>query len=81
MDNYIDDKAEVNKLYNSFAGRPILILAPGKSIVREIESVKSFIDKFFPVVIGVNRSSEDYKYDYLFETNENEISGKTCECW
>lgn len=76
MDNYLDDKADVKTLYDSIGERPVLILAPGKSIIREMETVKSYITKCKPVVIGVNRSSEEYKYDYLFVTNEKRLVDK-----
>lgn len=76
MDNYIDDKADVKALYNSIGERPVLILAPGKSIIRDMEMVKTYIKKYNPVVIGVNRSSEEYKYDYLFVTNEKRLVDK-----
>lgn len=76
MDNYIDDKADVKALYDSIGERPVLILAPGKSIIREMEIVKSYIENNNPIVIGVNRSSEEYKYDYLFVTNEKRLVDK-----
>lgn len=76
MDNYIDDKADVKTLYDSIGERPVLILAPGKSIIRDMEMVKTYIKKHNPVVIGVNRSSEEYKYDYLFVTNEKRLVDK-----
>lgn len=76
MDNYIDDKADVKNLYDSIGERPVLILAPGKSIIREKDTVKSYIENCNPVVIGVNRSSNEYKYDYLFVTNEKRLVDK-----
>lgn len=76
MDNYIDDKADVKTLYDSIGERPVLILAPGKSIIRDMEMLKTYIKKHNPVVIGVNRSSEEYKYDYLFVTNEKRLVDK-----
>lgn len=76
MDNYIDDKADVKNLYDSIGERPVLILAPGKSIIREKDTVKSYIENRNPVVIGVNRSSNEYKYDYLFVTNEKRLVDK-----
>jgi len=76
MDNFIDDKEDVKTLYDSIGERPVLILAPGKSIIRDMESVKSYIISINPVVIGVNRSSDEYKYDYLFVTNEKRLVDK-----
>ena len=76
MDNFIDDKSDVKKLYDSLQNRTVLILAPGKSIVKNKETIKEFIINNNPVVIGVNRSSEDYEYDYLFVNNEKRLIDK-----
>ena len=76
MDNSIDDKENVKAIHDSIGKRSILILAPGKSIIRDMETVKSFIENHNPVVIGVNRSSEEYKYDYLFVANEKRLVDK-----
>lgn len=76
MDNFVDDKADVKALKDSIGARSVLILAPGKNIILEKETVKAFIGKHNPVVIGVNRSSEEYQYDYLFVTNEKRLVDK-----
>ena len=76
MDNYFDDRADVKALHDSIGERTILILAPGKSIIREMNAVKSFINQYNPIVIGVNRSAEEYYYDYLFVANEKRLGDK-----
>lgn len=76
MDNYIDDKSDVKRLYDSLQNRPVLILAPGKSIIKNLDTVKSYIKEQKPVVIGVNRSSEQYEYNYLFVNNEKRLINK-----
>ena len=76
MDNFIDDKEDVHKLFDSIKGRNLLILAPGKSISAQEETVQTYICENHPVVIGVNRSSEKYQYDYLFVTNEKRLIDK-----
>lgn len=76
MDNFIDDKSDVKKLYDSLQNRTILILAPGKSIIREKKTIKAFIKNNNTVIIGVNRTSEVYEYDYLFVNNEKRLIDK-----
>lgn len=76
MDNFIDDKEDVHRLFDSIAGRNVLILAPGKSISAQEATVQAYIRENHPVVIGVNRSSEKYQYDYLFVTNEKRLIDK-----
>ena len=76
MDNYIDDKEEIKTLHEEIGTRPILILAPGKSISSQKDLVLSFIEKNKPIVIGVNRSSDNYHYNYLFVTNEKRLVDK-----
>ena len=76
MDNYVDDKEEVKTLQKEIGNRPILILAPGKSISSQKDLVLSFIKKSKPIVFGVNRSSDNYHYNYLFVTNEKRLVDK-----
>lgn len=76
MSNFIDDKADVAKLYEYLNKAPILILAPGKSISEEQEKLRLFINEHRPVVIGVNRASDLYQYDFLFITNEKRLIDK-----
>ncbi len=76
MDNYIDDKEEVKTLREEIGTRPILILAPGKSIAVNEAQIKAFIEENKSVVIGVNRSSKQYYYDYLFVNNEKRLIDK-----
>lgn len=76
MNNYIDDKEDVHSLYQSLANRSILIIAPGKSISKQEKVLTSYIAEHNPIVIGVNRSSDIYHYDYLFVTNEKRLIEK-----
>ena len=65
----VDDEANLNELRNTFQGKTILLLAPGKSIDSEYEKIQAFIAKNQPVVIGVNAINSNYNYDYLFFAN------------
>ena len=65
----IDDEAAKEKLYNEWKDRPVLLVAPGKSINAEEEKIKQFIAEENPVVIGVNAINPRYTYDYVFFVN------------
>ena len=76
QENYIDDRNDVEQFRQAIDQRPILVLAPGKSIVSYQDKVKEFVKKQKPVVIGVNRASEIYEYDYLFVASEKRLEEK-----
>ena len=65
----IDDEQAKATLKKVFAGRTVLLVAPGKSIDLEEKKIKKIIADKKPVVIGVNAINPKYKYDYLFFVN------------
>ena len=65
----IDDEAAVRALRQEFAGRTVLLVAPGRSVIDKRARVHAFIKKEQPVVIGVNAICDGYVYDYLFFVN------------
>ncbi|MBQ4235534.1 MAG: hypothetical protein II716_01695, partial [Treponema sp.] len=69
MDQYVDDRGAVEKLKESFFGKDVLLIAPGMSIVREKEKIKSFIKEKNPVTVAVNCIPPDYGYDFVFSSN------------
>ena len=65
----VDDEAAVRALRQEFAGRTVLLVAPGRSVIDKRTRVHAFIKKEQPVVIGVNAICDGYAYDYLFFVN------------
>ena len=65
QDRIVDDSAALKELKSAFAGRKVLLLAPGKTIVSEKEKIREFIRKENPVAIAVNAVSKDYEPDYI----------------
>lgn len=65
----VDDEAAVRALRQEFAGRTVLLVAPGRSVIDKRERVHAFVKKEQPVVIGVNAICDGYAYDYLFFVN------------
>lgn len=65
----VNDEDTVIELEKKFNGKKLLLIAPGKSSVDNINKIKEFIGKEKPVVIGVNAFLPGYEYDYVFLTN------------
>ena len=65
QDRIIDDSLALKALREEFAGRTILLLAPGKTIVSEKEKIQRFIESEKPVVIAVNAVHKNYECDFV----------------
>ena len=70
QDRKIDDNESIDHLKSTFAGRKLLLIAPGRSSVDEYNKIMKFINDNSPIVIAVNALLPEYKYDYLFLTNK-----------
>lgn len=66
QNNEIDDEKALEKLTETLKDKEILLVAPGRSSIDEIDRVKSYIKDNNPVVIGVNAILKQYSYDYVF---------------
>ena len=65
----VDDKELMGELENEFGPRPILIIAPGASIMTQQKVIEEYIKKEQPVIISANFVSEEYDPDYIFCSN------------
>lgn len=70
----IDDSAQIEELKKNFAGKEILLIGPGKTIVEEKEKINNFIASKNPIVISVNFLREGFKIDYVFMGNAKRYS-------
>lgn len=69
----IDDSLALKKIKADVCGRKILILAPGKSVKKEIEKISKFCNENNPLVFSVNFIPENIISDYLFLSNQKRI--------
>lgn len=69
QDRKVDDEAAIEQLKAEFAGRTILLIAPGKTSVTEADRIQAYIKKENPIVIGVNAANPLYHFDYFFIIN------------
>ncbi|MBQ7715549.1 MAG: aldolase catalytic domain-containing protein [Clostridia bacterium] len=79
QESYTDDKDAVEKLASALKDRKIVILAPGKSLLREADRVRGAIDTE-TAVIAANFLAQDFSPDYIFSSNMRrfvKIQGRT----
>lgn len=69
QDNMIDDNLSKEKIKNYFGNKDILIIAPGKSIIKYREEIDEYIEKNNPVVIMANFVNDKFKSDFVFFSN------------
>ncbi len=75
LDSEIDDKKDVEKLKQMLSRKNVVILAPGKSLEEEKETVKRYINSLEkPVVISINFLPEDCDIDYVYVGNVRRYS-------
>lgn len=77
-DNRYDDTESITKLTKKFAGREILIIAPGRTARMYRDKILSFIRDNKPIVISVNFIPEEIPCDYHFYANPIHW-GKVCK--
>jgi len=78
QENFVDDKDVIDELAVLFAGKRILLLAPGKTLNSNYDNVKKHADG--AVVIAVNFLAKEFNPDYIFSSNMRrfvKIQGKT----
>lgn len=69
----IDDSAAVEEITKTIRGRKLLLLAPGKSLLSEYETIMEFIDRENPYVISVNFVDAKYRMDACFVSNHKRM--------
>ena len=69
VNRYVDDSVAGKTLREALKDQPILLLAPGKSIITKKECINDYIRDYHPVIIGVNAMVSEYNYDYVFFVN------------
>lgn len=67
--NHCDDSTAYLGLKKELAGKPVLVLGPGASIVEEAGKISEFVDSRKPVIISINYCPSLWHPDYLFLTN------------
>ncbi len=66
----VDDSSVVSEMKSLIAGKKVLLVAPGKSIIDNKEKIEQLIDQDDVVSIGLNLT-EPFKVDYLMTTRQD----------
>lgn len=80
LENYIDDKEDLDKISRMLENKRILLLAPGKSLIEYEDVIKSKIGSDFDTVIAANFLAERFEPDIIFSSNMRrygKIQGRT----
>ena len=72
--NRVDDSRDRERLRGEIAGRPVLLLAPGATLVSHEADVKRYIERERPVTVAVNFIPERFPVDYAFFSNNKRFS-------
>ena len=65
----IDDEKSINNLRNILSGKNILIIAPGKSNVYELDKINAYRKNMQAIVIAINFIPDKINADYLYFSN------------
>ena len=79
QNSQIDDSAAYAKLRPNIEGKPILIIAPGKSISEYIERIHQYIDSEKPYIISVNHISNIVESHSIFFSNRKRYDEFICD--
>ncbi len=69
QENFVDDRESVASLENALSDRPVLLLAPGKSLIKQQAAVNAYIEDKKPVIISLNFIPDIYTCDYVFSSH------------
>lgn len=69
MNHHIDDSQTREQIAQKLQHRPVLLLAPGKSVAEDAQQIKDWISENNPYVISVNFVPDFCKVDMAFVSN------------
>jgi 4-hydroxy 2-oxovalerate aldolase len=75
-DSKYDDRKELALLAEKFAGRPVLLLAPGRTLSTHRRNVSDYVAKHGPAIISVNFVSDHFG-SYSFFANKKRYATQT----
>lgn len=74
QESCVDDGEAYENLKTMIGVRPVLLLAPGSSLIEEREKIKDYIIRNDPYIISVNHMSELFHADAVFVSNHKRYS-------
>ena len=73
QNNKIDDSDEIKTLKDMISEKPVLVLAPGRSLVDEQTKVVDYVAKMNPYIISVNFVDDNFEIDSCFVSNHKRV--------
>lgn len=73
----IDDSENINKLTSIIGQKPILIIAPGKTIKTHEKAIKEHIEKIHPLILAINFVPDNFNSNIIFISNLKRFSSLT----
>lgn len=80
QEHFVDDRETIRRLSEKFAGKRIIMLAPGRSLAEYMDAVDAELRQQDTISIAVNFKADIFKPDYLFSSNMrrfNKMQGST----
>lgn len=69
----IDDSSALTEISQAVAGKKLLLLAPGKSLITHYHEIRVYIEKEQPYVISINFVDAAYNIDACFASNHKRM--------
>lgn len=70
IDSEIDDSKSIEELKKIFAGREVILMAPGKTVKENADEIREYIDKKEnPLVVAINFVPEFVTPDFMYMSN------------
>lgn len=69
QEHLVNDIESINSLSSLLSDRKILLIAPGKSIIREEKKIQKFISSENPLVLSINFFPDNFTTDITFISN------------
>ena len=77
QENYIDDSKTLERLKTEIGNRDVLLIAPGKSLIKYAEKINQEVTKGNLLVMSVNFNPSKINVDYVFSSNSRRYT-KIC---
>lgn len=62
------------ELKENVKNRSMLLVAPGRSAIKEEDKIKSFVEKYHPIIMSINHDYPVISSDYIFVSNIRRFS-------
>lgn len=65
----VNDEKDIEELTARFQNRNVLLLGPGLNVQKQLDKIKTYVEKENPIIVSVNFISGELNSDYVFLSN------------